>query len=133
MYVDKPLHVQDNTIEELQYWIVHPTSQILRRGKVFLLGQISLILNDGKPCTCAEKNPSVEVVMTMYEYVPDKDTYYPKGKSGLLNVTKFLKVEVTMHIECNADSNIKLSIDSIEELKEYVPFTRDLDTKSHSM
>ena len=72
MYVDKPLHVQDNTIEELQYWIVHPTSQILRRGKVFLLGQISLILNDGKPCTCAEKNPSVEVVMTMYEYVPDK-------------------------------------------------------------
>ena len=59
---DKPLHVLGNSIEELQFWSVHPTSQALRKAKTFLLGRIILILNEGKPCASAEKNPSVEVI-----------------------------------------------------------------------
>jgi len=64
----------------------------------------------------------------IFEYIQDEDTYHPRGKSGLLNVTKFLKVEVTKHVECYADSIIRLC--NVEELKEHVPFTPDLDTKS---
>ena len=75
---DKPLHVPGNSIEELQFWSVHPTSQVLRKAKVFLLGRITLILNEGKPCASAEKNPSVEVIFTVYEYEKSKDIYHPK-------------------------------------------------------
>jgi len=127
---DKPLYVLGNNIEELQFWSVYPTSQVLRKAKVFLLGRITLILNEGKPCANAEKNPSVEVVLTIYEYDEVKDIYHPKGKSALLNVMKFLQMDVSKHIQCGNGSDIKLLVDNIEELQEYVPFTPDVNIES---
>ena len=124
---NKPLHVSGNSIEELQFWSVHPTSQALRKARIFLLGRITLILNEGKPCPSAERNPSI---LTIYEYDKAKDTYYAKGKTALLNVMKFLHLNVTKHIECSSGSDAKLLMDNIEELQEYVPFTPDIDIKS---
>jgi len=50
-------HVPDNEVQELQFWTLFPTSQALQNAKVFLLGQVSLILSEGKPCQSAEENP----------------------------------------------------------------------------
>ena len=127
---DRPLHVLGNSIEELQFWSVYPTSQALRKARVFLLGRITLILNEGKPCASAEKNPSVEVVLTIYEYDKTRDIYHPKGKTALLKVMKFLQTDVSKHIEYGKGSDVKLSIDDIEELQEYVPFTPDINVES---
>ena len=127
---DRPLHMPGNSIEELQFWSVYPTSQALRKARVFLLGRITLILNEGNPCASAEKNPSVEVVLTIYEYDKAKDIYYPKGKSALLNVMKFLQTDVSKYIEYGTGSDVKLLIDNIEELHEYVPFTPDINIES---
>ena len=114
---DRPLlHMPGNSIEELQFWSVYPTSQALRKARVFLLGRITLILNEGNPYASAEKNPSVEVVLTIYEYDKAKDIYYPKGKSALLNVMKFLQTDVSKYIEYGTRSDVKLLIDNIEEL-----------------
>ena len=127
---DKPLHVLGNSIEELQFWSVHPTLQALRKAKIFLLGRITLILNEGKPCASAEKNPSVEVVLTIYEYDEAEDIYHPKGKSALLNVTKFLQMDVSKYIQCCEECKVKLLIENIEELHEYVPFTPGMNFES---
>ena len=51
----------------------------LRNARVFVLGRISLILNEGRPCTNAENNPSVEVVLTVYDYDPQKLFTIPKA------------------------------------------------------
>jgi len=60
---DRPLHEPGNSIEELQFWLVNPVSQTLQKAKVFLLGRITIILDQGKPCSSAENNPSVEVIL----------------------------------------------------------------------
>lgn len=83
-----------------------------------------------KPCTSAEKNPSVEVMLTIYEHDEAEDIYHPKGKSGLLNVIKFLQIDVSKHVEWSEGCDVKLMIDNIEELQEYTPFTPDIDIKS---
>lgn len=126
---DKPLHILGNNVEELQFWTVHPTSQVLRKAKVFLLGRIALLLNSGKPCTSTERNPSVEVVLTIYEYDKVKNIYYPKGKSALLNVMKCLQMNVSEYIQCDG-SDVKLLVEEIKELQEHVPFTPDINIES---
>ena len=123
---DKPLHVLGNSIEELQFWSL----QALRKAKIFLLGRITLILNEGKPCASAEKNPSAEVVLTIYEYDEAEDIYHPKGKFALLNVTKFLQMDVSKYIQCCEECKVKLLIENIEELREYVPFSSGMNFES---
>ena len=76
---NKPLHVEGNNVEELQFWTIYPMAQALKKAKVFLLGRIILILNEGKPCTNAENNPSVDVVLTIYDYDLSEAVYHPKG------------------------------------------------------
>ena len=107
-------------------------AQALKKAKVFLLGRIILILNEGKPCTNAENNPSVEVVLTIYDYDPSEAVYHPKGKSALLNVTKILQMHVIQHIKYtdSLQSDVTLITDDIEELNGYVPFSMDVDIDS---
>jgi len=40
-----PLHTDGNDVEALQFWTLFPSSQALKNTQIFLLGQISLIVN----------------------------------------------------------------------------------------
>ena len=123
---DKQLHVPGNDVQEFQFWTLFPTSQALKNAKVFLLGQISLTMCDGKPCQSAEKNPSTEVIR---DYIPSSDTYNASGKTALLKATAVLQMDVTNYVLCDNQA-VTLSVDSIEELHSYVPFSSDVDIES---
>jgi len=43
-----PLHTDGNDVEVLQFWTLFPSSQALKNAQIFLLGQISLIVSNGK-------------------------------------------------------------------------------------
>jgi len=122
---DRPLHEPGNSIEELQFWLVNPVSQTLQKAKVFLLGRITIILDQGKPCSSAENNPSVEPCMNTTEI---KILTIQRGKSGLLNVAKFLKIDVTKQAYTGSEpSEVKLTLTVIKDIEDYVPYTADID------
>ena len=132
LVTNKPLHIEGNDVEELQFWTVYPTPQAFKKAKVFLLGRITLLLNEGKPCTSTEKNPSVEVVLTIYNYDLSKAVYYPKGKSALLNASKTLQINATQYIVEYTDNlqGVTLITDEIEGLNGWVPFSMEVDINS---
>ena len=84
-----------NEVEELQFWILFPESKALVSAHIFFLGQISLILREGKPVQNAERNPSTEVVLTLYEYIAAADSYRANGRTALLKSTSVLHMNVT--------------------------------------
>ena len=126
---NKPLHIPGNEVQELQFWTVFPTSQALRNAKVFLLGQISLILSEGKPCQNAEKNPSTEVVLTIYSYNPSTNSYRVNGRTALLKAPSVLQTNVTEQVHCENEA-LTLAIDDLGALQGYVPFTNDINIES---
>lgn len=126
---NKPLHIEGNDVEELQFWTLYPMVQALKHAKMFLLGRISLILNEGKPCTNAENNPSVQVVLTIYDYDQSEAIYHPKGKTALLNASKILQMNVTQYIKYtdSLQTDLTLNTDDIEKLNGYIPFSMNVD------
>ena len=43
LVTNKPLHIEGNDVEELQFWTVYLTAQALKKAKAFLLGRITLL------------------------------------------------------------------------------------------
>jgi len=121
-----PLHIDGNEVEVLQYWTLFPSSQALKTAQIFLLGQISLILTNGKPCHNAENNPSTEVVLTLYDYDEVTSEYHVAGKTAILTASSVLHVNVSSSIIING-SAIKLPIEDLEQLHEYVPFSHNIN------
>ena len=68
----------ENETQELQFWTLYPQSKVLNSAKLFLLGQISLILSEGKPCSSAQNNNSTVVVYNFYEYNHESASYTVK-------------------------------------------------------
>jgi len=119
-------HVPGNQVQELQFWTLFPTSQALQNAKVFLLGQVSLILSEGKPCQSAEKNPSTEVILKIYDYNTSTKSYRANGRTALLkapNVTERIYHE-------NDQEAVTLAIEGLEELAGYEPFSTHVNVES---
>ena len=53
-----------------------------------MLGRIVLVLDQDKPCSNAEMNPSVELVLTVYEYNGDTDIIPSKGEISIARCYK---------------------------------------------
>ena len=124
------LHVTDHEVEELQYWTVTPSSQTLKNAKLFLLGQINLILVNGKLKHDAENNPSTEVMLTIYSYDQESDQCSVNGRTAVLKAPTVLHVNVCkndIHVSANT---IKLSTADLAELRDYLPFSNDIDISS---
>ena len=90
-------------------------------AKVMLVGQIFCISREGKICksSCAN-NPSTSVIATVFEYTPTTEFYTPKGRTGMLSACSSLFVTET-------PENIKVNLESVPDMKDYVPYHADLD------
>ena len=95
-------------------------------AKVFLLGHVSLILNEGMPCRSAEMNPSTEVVLTIYEYHPDTTLYHENVRTSVLKATAVLNCNVTALIHL-CDKTVSFYHDDCEDLDGYVPFSDNVN------
>ena len=115
-----------NTVEYLQFWAVKPTKKALLHAKVFLLGQISLILYDGMPSRSAELNPSTKVVLTMHQYHSDTCLYCENGRSSFLEATAVLHCNITSLVQVQ-DKSLTFSHTECKELEGYIPFSEDIN------
>lgn len=110
-----------NEIQELQFWTLYPHSKVLKYAELFLVGEISLILNEGKPCSSAQNNNSTEVVLNFYEYNHQSASYTVKRKTTIYKAPAVLHIIVTnivIYIQ-DAYGAVKLQYTDIEELQEY--------------
>ena len=60
--------VDDTSVSELQFWTWNSNSAGLRAAKLFLLGQISLIMNGSTPTRSNENCLDIYVVATVLSY-----------------------------------------------------------------
>ena len=122
----------ENEIQELQFWTLYPQSKVLKSAKLFLLGKISLVLSEGKPCSSAENNNSTEIVLNLYEYNHESASYTVKGKTTIYKAPAVLQINVTNNVTYIQDdySAVKLQYTDIEELHEYLPFSLNVDIDS---
>ena len=90
---------------------------------------ISLILSEGKPCQNAEKNPSTEVILTIYDYNSATNSYHANGRTALLKAPGVLHVNVSNYIH-HDNEKVTLTTDQLEELQSYIPFSNDVDIES---
>ena len=109
--------------------MLYPESKALVSARIFLLGQISLILSEGKPVQNAERNPSTEVVLNLYEYIAATDSYRANGRTALLKSTSVLHMNVTKQTT-ESHEGITLAIGGVEELQGYEPYSQDIDIDS---
>ena len=118
---------KEHDLRENQYWLLHPQHCELRRAKVVLVGQILCILKEGKICksSCAN-NPSTSVIATVYEYNPTTEFYTPKGRTGMLSACSSLIRDAT-HFVTKTTEKIKLNLESMPDMKDYVPYHADMD------
>ena len=99
---NRPLHTPGNEVQELAFWKVFPESKALRNAKLFLLGQISLILTEGRPSNNAENNPSTEVIVQTYNYNPAANAYCENGRMAPHQCYNVMYIiDVTKHIQYN--------------------------------
>ena len=119
-------NIAGHSVEEFQFWTVYPTSSGLVDAKIFLLAQVNILLSEGKPCKSAEKNPSTEVILTLYDYNPDTTLYEASGRSNLLKASVVLQTNVTTHVTFN-EKSVKLTLAGVAELEGYIPFSKDIN------
>ena len=58
-----------DSVSEFQFWTLKPYSAGLRAAKIFLLGQISLIVNGNTPIRSSENCPDTYIVATVFSYM----------------------------------------------------------------
>ena len=76
----------DNELKEFDFWIIFPNATY-RNAKIFLLGQIVIIMKGGNAVRCASHNADTVVVMKMYSFDVNKQVYHPEGYSSILKAT----------------------------------------------
>lgn len=68
-----------NSIREFDFWIMFPRSSCYQNAKVFMLGKIVLILDEGKSVRSCLISPDTQVVLRMYCYSLETNEYTPDG------------------------------------------------------
>ena len=86
-------------------------------------------LSEGKPCKNAEKNPSTEVILTIYEYNSATNSYHANGRTALLKAPGVLHANVSKYIH-HDNEKVMLGTDRLEELESYIPFSNDVNIES---
>lgn len=131
LLLDKSANTEttDQDVRELQFWAIHPTKTAIAKAKLFLLGQVCLILSEGTPCRSAEINPSTELVLTIYEFHSDTMLYQENGRTGLLKAPAVLHCDISTFVHRDSSDNTKIVFkhEDCKELDGYVPFERNVN------
>ena len=115
----------DHQLQEFQFWMLFPNSTSYRNAKIFLLGQIVVLLRGGNAVRCAAHNGDTDVVMKMYSFNAELQVYSPEGYSSLLKATSLhRKVEIELIDEGDA-GNSKVRI--LSDLQEFRPFHDNIE------
>ena len=123
---DKEPAVEHN-VKCHDFWAIFPTDKIVKSAKVFLLGQLLYISESGKPVISSmSNNPNTAIVLDMFEYYQETESYTPAGRSALLKATDILLANVTTEITGDAD-NKYIDHTLFPDLTDYVPFHPQLD------
>ena len=123
-----PLYLDGNEVREFTFWTLYPDKKALSNAKLFLLGQFTLIIQEGKHCRSAERNASTQLVLQIYNYDSATNSYHTGGRTSLIKST-ILHIDVTKYIHGSAD-RVSLPINAIDELHGYLPFSEDIDITS---
>ena len=125
--LDKHLDIEHN-VKINDFWAVYPTDKVLRSAKVFLLGQILYISESGKSImSTLSNNSNASVILNMFEYQPETESYTPTGRSGLIKVNDTLLTNVTSHITGCADRKYIIEYTAISDLAGFVPYHTELE------
>lgn len=118
----------EHDVATQQIWTIFPTNPLMRKAKVFLLGQIIYISESDKPVRSSMKcNPTTHVVLTVYEYTPETIIFAAAGRSWLLKAANTLLANVSNHVSTESGGQLQFDCNEISELVDYIPFHPDID------
>ena len=115
-----------DSVSEFQFWTLKPNSPGLRAAKIFLLGQISLIMNGNTPIRSSENCPDTYVVATVFSYDESSDSYYASGKTELSKSPSLLHLNVNKFVS-QSSGRVKFNYREVPTLEEYMPFSENVD------
>ena len=81
------------------------------------------------PCRSAEKNPSTEVILTIYDYNPDTSLYHENSRTSSMQATAVLHCNVTALIHFSDDKAVSLSHVTCKDLDGYIPFSANVNNE----
>ena len=67
------------------------------------------------------------MVLTVYQYSAETDTFTPDGKTAPVKCTSFLHAHVSDNVNTSNDGDVKFNYADLEVLSEYKPFSDDID------
>ena len=114
-----------DSVSEFQFWTLKPNSAGLRAAKIFLLGQISLIMNGNTPIRSGENCPDTYVVATVFSYDESSDSYYASGKTELSKSPSLLHLNVNKNIS-QSSGRVKFNYREVPTLEEYTLFSENV-------
>lgn len=98
----------EGELNEFDFWMLFPDNASYRNAKIFLLGQIAILMKGGNATRCAPQNAETDVVMKMYSFNAEHGVYSPEGYSSVLKATEksewlneehdMKQVRITYHI-----------------------------------
>ena len=123
---NKTVAADDTSVSEFQFWTLNPNSAGLRAAKIFLLGQISLVMNGSTPTRSNENCPDTYVVATVFSYDESSNNYYASGKTELSKAPSLLHVNVSKFVS-QSSGRVKFNYQEVPTLEEYIPFSENVD------
>lgn len=117
-----------DSVSEFQFWTLNPNSPGLRSAKLFLLGQISLVMSGNTPVRSGENCPDTYVVATVFSYDESSDSYYASGKTELSKSPSLLHLNVNKFVS-QSSGRVKFNYQEVPTLDEYIPFSENVDIK----
>ena len=123
---NKEVVADDTSVSEFQFWTLNPNSAGLRAAKIFLLGQISLIMNGSTPTRSNENCPDTYVVATVFSYDESSGNYYASGKTELSKAPSLLHINVSKFVS-QSSGRVKFNYQEVPTLEGYIPFSENID------
>ena len=116
----------EHDLYNYSYWGIKPATSSLQNARLFLLGQVVYISEDGKPVDSSLMNCSnTSVMLDIYKYDTEVKVYIISGCSALLKSHSTLIANVTDFIKASSD-HVELD-HTVSPLIEYEPFHDELD------
>ena len=114
---NKTVAADDTSVSEFQFWTLNPNSAGLRAAKIFLLGQISLVMNGSTSTRSNENCPDTYVVATVFSYDESSGNYYASGKTELSKAPSLLHVNVSKFVS-QSSGRVKFNYQEVPTLEE---------------
>ena len=97
-------------MSKFQFWTLNLNSTGLRAAKIFLLDQISLVMNGSTPTRSSENCPNAHVMASVFSYDESNDNYFASGKTELLKATSLLHLNVSKFILSQNSGRINFKV-----------------------